>query len=133
MAALVHRRLELFAQGLARRLAHTQAARDAGYGHSPRASKLRARRPDVVARVAVLTEQAAGGGGRDLGSLIDELIAMAKEARKLNTAAGFTAARGLIGEAARLKGLLPHEDPAPAPYKPRMTTEEWIRKFRPAS
>jgi len=56
LAALVHRRLELFAQGLARRLAHTRAAHDVGYGHSPRASKLRARRPDVVARVAELTE-----------------------------------------------------------------------------
>jgi hypothetical protein len=71
----------------------------------------------------------------DLVPVITQLMDLAGEARDLGTAAGMNAARGLLVEAARLKGLLKTEGVEEARpghiQTPVMTTEEWMAAFAP--
>ena len=128
MAALTKHRYEPFAQALSRDLDPVAAAREAGFKGNKTQSCERALRPAVVARVEELRRRRDWGGSRDVGPLIDELMAAAQQARTLKTAAAFVAVRGLIVEAARLKKMLPApEEPRRAP----MTQAEWLEKFAP--
>jgi|GEM_PF-6652137 len=92
-------------------------------------------RADVIARIAELERDAAWGGSGNLKPVIDELMRLAEVAGELGSAAGMTAAGGLLCEAARLKGLLegqsPHADAADPPRRVRLSNDEWLAKFAP--
>jgi hypothetical protein len=128
MAALTKHRYEPFAQALSRDLNPVAAAKEAGFKGNKTQSCERALRLEVVERVEELRRRRDWGGSRDVGPLIDELMAAVRQARTLKTAAAFVAVRGLIVEAARLKKMLP--EPQEPPRRP-MTAEEWEAKFAP--
>jgi hypothetical protein len=131
---LDNRRWETLAQRLAGDVPFRQASKQAGYGHrwKERALK-RTKRADVVARVAEI-RRAKALEAADLTPMIDALMAAAKDAQDMTekTPATLTAIRGLLVEAARLKGLAPPPLPAqPAQPRRRMTDEEWMETFAP--
>ncbi len=134
MSALDDARREAFARQLALGFSPTQASLNSGYrrGKSVDVEKRQAR-PDVMARVAELRQEKARAAA-DLVPIIELLMEAATQAGKLDAAQGFTAQRGLLAEAARLKGLL-----APPPFTPSlpverdMTDEEWLAAFAPKS
>ena len=93
----------------------------------------RTRRADVVARVAEI-RRAKALEAADLTPMIDALMATAKQAREegKKSPAVLTAIRGLLVEAARLKGLAPPPPPLQARQpRVRMTDEEWMATFAP--
>ena len=127
MPALTKHRYEPFAQALSRDLHPVAAAKEAGFKGNKTQSCERAQRPEVIARVEELRRRRDWGGSRDLGPMIDELMAAARQASTLTTAAAFVAVRGLIVEAARLKQMLPEpEDESPLP--PPTTPAEWLER-----
>jgi hypothetical protein len=70
----------------------------------------------------------------DLAPVIAQLMDLATQAGDLGTAAGMNAARGLLIEAARLKGLLAEQFPESRPgpiLPPQLTKEEWVEIFGP--
>lgn len=86
----------------------------------------------MVARVAEI-RRAKALEGADLTPMIDALMAAAKDAQdnKEQTPATLTAIRGLLVEAARLKGLAPPPPAQPPQPRRRMTDEEWMATFAP--
>ncbi|MBA3812265.1 MAG: hypothetical protein H0X27_11610 [Caulobacteraceae bacterium] len=128
MAALHSPRREAFAQGLARGAAPVTAWQAAGFARHMGRANAAAAEKDVAARVVEIALERAGGGSTDLAPLIDRCVALADTAGTFKTAAGMVAARGLLAEAARLKGLLPI--PASPPRR-RLTTEEWVAEYAP--
>ncbi|MBA3812295.1 MAG: hypothetical protein H0X27_11765, partial [Caulobacteraceae bacterium] len=131
MATMGKSRNEAFAQALAGGASPGRAWAEAGYvGHGHRARR-RAADPAVKRRVAEIGREKTLAA-KDLMPVIEEMMRLVKEASKLDTAAGLTAARGLLAEAARLKGLLPEPPWAPEePPRRRLTTEEWVAKYAP--
>jgi hypothetical protein len=128
MPAFDDHRLESFAQCLAKGMRPLNASRRTGFAADANRSNVRAARADVVKRVAEIAQSNLWGGSRDLGPVIDELMAAAQEARKLGTGAGMMAARALLVEAARLKEELP------VPLQPgdrELTREEWTARHAP--
>ena len=102
MTVLPHRKREAFAQALAVGLSPREAAEAADY-KPPRNKTGLAKASDIVDRAAEIRRARAGGGGsRDLGGLIDEVMATASEARGLNTAQDIAGAHG--GECGRPPG-----------------------------
>jgi len=70
----------------------------------------------------------------DLAPVIAQLMDLAAQARDLGTPAAMNAARGLLVEAARLKGLLAEQCPEARPQRPlppQLTKEEWVEIFGP--
>jgi hypothetical protein len=96
------------------------------------------RRGEVVAPDG---NDAPAEGGReqllaaaDLTPVIAQLMDLAREAQDLGTAAAMSAARGLLIEAARLKGLLAEQCPQATSGRlrePQLTKEEWVEIFGP--
>ncbi len=125
-------RREAFAQARARGLARKVAARAAGYTGKNTAKKLDGHEA-VRARIGVILRQRAGGGSRDVGAVIDKLIALADQAAEAKEARGWDVARHCLVEAARLKGGLPADAAAPASAAaPReLTIEEWRARHDP--
>ena len=127
-------KLEALAQLLAKDVPMRQASKQAGYAHYFKSIALeRTKQPGVVARVAEI-RRARALEAADLTPMIDALMAAAKEAqdKEEKTPAGLTAIRGLLVEAARLKGLAPPPLPAqPMQPRRRMTDEEWMEAFAP--
>ena len=131
---LDNRRWETLAQRLAEDVPFRQASKQAGYVHrwKERALK-RTKRADVVARVAEI-HRAKALEAADLTPMIDALMATAKQAREegKKSPAALTAIRGLLVEAARLRGLAPPPPPLQARQpRTRMTDEEWMATFAP--
>jgi len=127
-------KLETLAQLLAKDVPMRQASKQAGYAHYFKSKALeRTKRAGVVARVAEI-RRAKALEAADLTPMIDALMATARDAqdKQEKTPATLTAIRGLLVEAARLKGLAP---PPPSPQTPqprqRMTDEEWMETFAP--
>lgn len=126
-------KLEALAQLLAKDVPMRQASKQAGYAHYFKSkAEERTKRPRVVARVAEI-RRAKALEAADLTPMIDALMAAAKEAQNMKekTPATLTAIRGLLVEAARLKGLAPPPPPPPAQPRRRMTDEEWMETFAP--
>jgi len=126
------KRREALAQLLAEDVPPRQASRAAGYVHCWKSRALaRIERPDVIARVAEI-RRAKALAASDLTPMIDALMRAAELVVDLKTPAGLTAIRGLLVEAALLKGLPPSSPPL-EPMKPRrrMTDEEWMETFAP--
>lgn len=70
----------------------------------------------------------------DFVPVIARLMDLARQARDLGTPAAMNAARGLLVEAARLKGLLAEQSPEARPepiLPPRTTKEEWVEIYGP--
>jgi hypothetical protein len=124
---------EALAQLLARDVPFRQASKQAGYVHCWKSRALaRTKRADVAQRVAEI-RRARALEATDLTPMIDALMAAAEKAQAEleKTPAGLTAIRGLLVEAARLKGLAP-PPPLQAPQpRVRMTDEEWMETFAP--
>ena len=128
------KRREALAQLLAEDVPFRQASKQAGYVHCWKGRALkRTKRPDVVARVAEI-RRAKAVEVADLTPMINALMAAAESATDelKQTPAGLTAIRGLLVEAARLKGLAPPAPPLELPQpRRRMTDEEWMETFAP--
>ena len=133
MAAFDDERREKFAQGLARGLTASRAWAAAGYAPKGPRARLVAEREDVKARVTELIRAREWGGSGDLAPVINECMRLALVAGELPSAAGMVAARGLLAEAARLKGLLGAAAPAPDELsaRPELTDDEWLAKYAP--
>ena len=133
MAAFEDERRERFAQGLARGAAASRAWEDAGYKRKGPRARAAAKRKDMVARVKEIIRAREWGGSGDLAPVIDECMRLAIKARTMNTAAAMVAARGLLAEAARLKGLLGAAAPAPDELsaRPELTDDEWLARYAP--
>lgn len=129
MAAKGRSRGEAFAQALAGGASPGRAWAEAGYvGHGHRARR-RAAHPSVTQRVAEIGREKTLAA-KDLTPVIEEMMRLATTAGELNTVAGLTAARGLLAEAARLKGLLPEPPWVPEEQFPReLSHEEWMAKY----
>src|SRR5665213_3235114 len=106
-------RQEAYAQALSRGAAPREAASAAGYLTLHYAEGL-VEEPRIAARVAVLKAARDGGGSADTGALIDELIAIGRQARALDDPRGLGVARACLVDAARLKLRRPPDGP-PAP------------------
>jgi len=130
-------RQEAFARALSRGIAPVEAARAAGYKTAERRGPERSRQPKIAARVAVLK-------ANDTAALIDELIAIGRQARALDDPRGLGVARACLVDAARLKLRRPPDGPpapgpamAPAPdpilveLDRDLSDEEWTRRFGP--
>jgi hypothetical protein len=136
-------RQEAYAQGLSRGEAPRKAAIAAGYRTLRYAEGL-VGQPEIAARVAILKAAWDGGGSADTGALIDELIAIGRQARDLADTRGLAIARACLVDAARLK-LRRDPDPplgvaAPMAAEPDgvlaeldrdLSDEEWTRRFGP--
>ncbi len=125
MPALENVRLEALAQALARGLPLHAATAEAGFSRQNAMSKRRVQRPDVVKRVWEI-EVERYEADADLRPLIAQLGDLADKSGELNTASAMVAARGLIADAAKLKGLLPKPAAKAEVLEPVLTTEEWI-------
>jgi len=120
-----------------------EAAIAAGY-LTPRHARFVAAQPKIVARVGVLKAALDGGGSVDAGALIDELIAIGREARGLKDPRGLAVARACLVDAARIK-LRRHAESPPAAVHPSalqldpviaeldrdLSDEEWTRRYGP--
>ena len=135
MPPLDNKRHETVARALVAGLSPKTAYQIGGYGRPAGGAVPLAERPDVTARVAELKDERAGGDSPEIGPVIDELMRLAKISGKLGSAAGMVAARGLLAEAAKLKGLLGEPTRARAPgstaLEPLMTVDEWIATLPP--
>lgn len=133
--ALNDPRQEAFAQAVARGLSLQAASKEAGYYLDSRKSARRAQLPHVAARVADLIRDRAWAGSSDPESVIASLLAMARDAAKLGSAAGMREARALLLEAFRLRRELDlgAADPEHAAgiLPPALTKEEWLAAFAP--
>ena len=126
MAVLYDVRREALAQGLACGMSKSAAARAAGYvKHSGHVGRL-CTCASIVARVAHIVEETPRGGSSDLAPVINELMRLAALGGTLGTAAGLTAAKQLLVEAARLKERLPLPEMV---LEPEMSREEWIATY----
>jgi len=127
-------KLEALAQLLAEDVPFRQASKRAGYVHYWKGQALeRTKRPGVVARVSEI-RRAKALEAVDLTPMIKALMDAAESANDQlkQTPAGLTAIRGLLVEAARLKGLAPPPPPLQTPQpRRRMTDEEWMETFAP--
>ncbi len=154
MTFLRHRKREAYAQALAVDLSPREAAKAAGYAE-PRNKTGLAKARDIVDREAEIRRARAGGGSRDLGGLIDELMATAAEARRLKDPRGIATTKGLYELVGKLKDKLPDPagtlsprtppprsppatpptPPAPAvvlqPWDADLSQEEWLARYGP--
>jgi hypothetical protein len=131
MAILDKPQREAMAQALADGATQSQASAKVGYKKkSGQVFVKRMAKPDLIARVAEIKRERALAVA-DLEPVIEALMAAAKTAATLKSAAAFEAIRGLLVEAARLKGLL---QPPAAATEPRLRTlpdAEWDAKYKP--
>jgi len=133
MAELVDPQREMLAQALADGFTPGQASAKVGYKRKwGKDLAKRMAKPDLIARVAEIKRERALAV-TDLEPVIKALMSAADTASGLSSAAAFVAVRGLLVEAARLKGLV---QPPAAPLAPRVHTlsnEEWTAKHGPKS
>jgi len=134
-------RQEAYAQALSRGAAPREAASAAGYLTLHYAEGL-VEEPRIAARVAVLKAARDGGGSADTGALIDELIAIGRQARALDDPRGLGVARACLVDAARLKlrrppdgppapAMAPALDPVLVELDRDLSDEEWTRRYGP--
>ena len=123
---------EMFAQAMADGCTAVEAAGKAGYRDRwLKRSEDRVGIPVIAARIARLKAERARHLA-DVGPVITLLMDQAEAAGLLGSAAGFTAARGLLIEAARLKAAAPPPPTSAGPPLEReMTEEEWLAEFGP--
>jgi hypothetical protein len=115
---------EAFAQAMARGASPQRAHEEAGYKSHGNAARM-AEDKKIAGRVREIKRGRAAGDSRDVGPIINDLVAAAKKAIKLNTASGFIAARGLLAEAARQKMRVAAE---PAPFERQLAIAQWDKK-----
>jgi len=129
-------RRERCAQLLARGASVSKASKQAGYPRHNTRAVARAAHPAMVRRLDEIKAEMARQGDPELGPVIDALLAAAKRASETekvrDTAAGLAAIRGLLAEAARLKGLVPK----PTPFfdetmLPDLPDDVWMARFGP--
>ncbi len=135
MPVLANSRHEVFARARAAGLTRRAAFAETGYHDRGRNIQRIDSRPEVADRIVELERDAAWGGSGNLKPVIDDLMRLAQAAGELGSAAGMTAARGLLCEAARLKGLLEAQSclatVADPPRRVPLSDDEWLAKFAP--
>jgi len=127
-------RREKCAQLLAGGASIVGASRDAGYPRHGTRARERAAHRDMKTRIVEIHAELARRGDPDLGPVIDALMAAAQDAKDKigGSPAGVVAIRGLLAEAARLKGLVPAPAPPPEPVcLPDLDDETWMARFGP--
>jgi len=135
MSPLPVPRQEAFARGLAMGLSQREAGADAGYYRDWKQARERAARPDIVARATALRDERHWDGTADVAPVINALMRLARKAGDMPTAAAMAAARGLLAEAAKLKGRLEDKIETPSeatPISPRflpLSDEDWVAKY----
>jgi hypothetical protein len=125
MGVIYNGKLEALAQGLSKGLDAQDAAKAAGYFRHTHQARQRARRADVLERVAEI-ERERMAAARDLTPVIEAAMKMAEKSAALNTGPGMVAARGFLVEVARLKVMLPTVPLARAPV---LSDEAWAAKW----
>jgi hypothetical protein len=122
---------EALARALAMGHSQCKASAEAGHARHWYRGAERAARPAVVARAGELGDARQWGETREVSEMIGALMRLAGKAGEMRTAAAMVAARGLLAEAAKLKGQL--GDPADtfdsAPPEPPMSKAEWIATY----
>ena len=128
-------RQEAFARALAMELPQTGASSEAGYTKDWRHARERAETPDILARVTALRDALQLDETSDVAPVIEALMRLAKKAGDMPTAAGMAAARGLLAEAAKLKGRLQDKgetagrvEPVDPRYLP-LSHEDWMAEY----
>jgi len=126
--------MEAFAQALARGLPPGRAARESGYADTDHShAKIRAKRPDMIARIAEIQREHAVAL-RDLTPLIERLTALADLAAQMDSPAALREARAALVEAGKLKALAPIPPRALLTgEEPELTDREWARRYGPRS
>jgi hypothetical protein len=136
MPILIDPRQEAMAQAMARGMKKTPAGLKAGYKRGGRIGEV-AKLEHVVARINELEPTLRWSGTRDVTPVIDELAQAAllaiKKGIEEESAPWLKAGGDLMRVLADLKQRLPEEFDLEPPPKPPMTTEEWVRKHKPAS
>lgn len=126
--------LEHFARGVVRGVEPKQASREAGYSKS-RCNKGRVEdrlKTEAYLKMEQKVREEDARTLTEVEPIIHKLIEAAAKAGSLDSAAGYSAMRGLLAEAARLQLrvdislLLP-----PSPPEPEMTREEWLAEYGP--
>ncbi len=136
MPALIKPRQEAFAQAMADGANYKEAAARAGY---TRNGKRLADNSNIKERIDQIRRARIGGGSREFGALMNELVATAFQARDLDTAQGMTAAKGLFELVGRYKDKLPDPNAASAPAATAvlhpddedLSEEEWTARYGP--
>lgn len=134
MPTLINPLHEAYAR--ARAIGHSKNAayKEAGFagsGNSKRVEGIKG----MAERIRELCDHIYWGETPDIAPVINELMRLAREAGAFQTAAGMVAAKGLLAEAARLKGRL--AEPAAgerdtAPREPPLSNADWLAKHAPS-
>jgi hypothetical protein len=122
--------LEIFAEAYARGARIKDAGLAAGYSAESKAMYRRFHSDDFQERVKRHQRALIPAETPDLVPVIDRLMKAADAAVTLKSAAAMKAACDLLAEAARLKRLLPLDQPDQGP-RYEMTREEWLATFAP--
>jgi len=84
----------------------------------------------ITARIEEIRQHLRWGGSRDLGPVIDAMMALALAKDTVKSAAGVMAAKSLMVEAARLKQLLPRaRTVGTGPMDVQISHEEWLKRY----
>ena len=123
-------RREKLAEALARGESEKAACKTAGYKANWKKRIMeRTRRSEIAERVEEIRQQIAETV-RDIGPVIEALMKAAEDAAQLKTAAGFTATRALLAEAAQLKTALPEPDfGEQEENEPPLDHDAWIARY----
>ena len=135
MPTLPDPRQEAFARALPMGRPSGAARAKAGYTRGWKNTRARAEMPAIAARVTELREDLQGGEISDVAPVITALMRLAKKAGDMSTPAAMAAARGLLAEAAKLKGRLEDKGERPdivpedvSRYLP-LSDEDWMAKY----
>ena len=133
MPTLTNPRHEAYARARATSRWKGVAYKEAGYADSSNTGRIETIK-GVPERIEELRDHIHWGETADVAPVINELMRLAREAGTFKTAAGMVAAKGLLAEAARLKGRL--AEPAAgeretAPREPPLSNADWLAKHAP--
>ncbi len=134
MPKLTNPRHEEFARLRVEGFSRRKAGLLAGFKSTGTGSWL-GKKEDVLARIVALTDEIYWGETSDLAPVINELMRLARDAGGIGSAAGMVAARGLLAEAAKLKGRLGEPitgERSAAPRNPPLSNADWLAKHAPS-
>ncbi len=134
MPTLTNPRHEAYARARATGGSKSAAYKEVGYTDSSNTGRVETIK-GVPERIEELRDHIQWGETSDVAPVINELMRLAREAGTFKTAAGMVAARGLLAEAARLKGRLGEPvavERETAPREPPLSNADWLAKHAPS-
>ena len=134
MPTLTNPRHEAYARARATGGSKSAAYKEVGYAASSNTGRVETIK-GVPERIAELRDHVHWGETSDVAPVINELMRLAREAGAFKTAAGMVAAKGLLAEAARLKGRLAEPitgERIASKRNPPLSNAEWLAKHAPS-